>query len=82
MKNLIKLSVAALTLSMAANVASADGKLSIYHWFEYIPQELLDKFSAEHDVEVTMDTFDSNEAMLASLKAGKLGTYDVAVPGD
>ena len=68
---LIKLGVAALT-SMAANIATAEGKLSIYHWFEYIPQELLDKFSAEYDVEVTMDAFDSNEAMLASLKAGKM----------
>ena len=46
------------------------------------PQELLDKFAEEHDVEVTMDTYDSNEAMLASLKAGALGSYDVAVPGD
>lgn len=73
-----------LTLSAAlfSSTVLADGKLSIYHWFEYIPQELLDKFSAEHDVEVTMDTFDSNEAMLATLKAGKLGSYDVAVPGD
>jgi len=43
---------------------------------------LLDKFAAEYDVEVTMDTFDSNEAMLASLKAGKLSSYDVSVPGD
>ena len=60
----------------------AEGELSIYHWFEYIPQELLDKFAADNDIEVTMDTYDSNEAMLASLKAGKLGSYDVAVPGD
>ena len=82
MKHLMKLSASALVLAMAANAATAEGKLSIYHWFEYIPQELLDQFSAEHDVEVTMDTFDSNEAMLASLKAGKLGSYDVAVPGD
>ena len=29
-----------------------------------------------------MDTFDSNEALLASLKGGTLGSYDVAVPGD
>ena len=82
MKKLITLGAAALTLSMAANIANAEGKLSIYHWFEYIPQELLDKFSAQYGVEVTMDTFDSNEAMLASLKAGKMGSYDVAVPGD
>lgn len=62
--------------------ANAAGKLSIYHWFEYIPQELLDKFSAEHDIEVTMDTYDSNEALLAALKGGRIGEYDVAVPGD
>ena len=66
----------------ALSDARAEGELSIYHWFEYMPQELLDKFAAEHDIAVTMDTFDSNEAMLASLKAGKLGDYDVAVPGD
>jgi len=82
MKSYLKTGASALALTLAASVAQADGKLSIYHWFEYIPQELLDKFAAEHDVEVTMDTFDSNEAMLASLKAGKLGSYDVAVPGD
>ena len=72
----------ALALSLAATGAQAEGKLSIYHWFEYIPQELLDKFTAETGIEVTMDTYDSNEAMLASLKAGGMGSYDVAVPGD
>lgn len=82
MKTLMKSSVAALALSLAANVAAAEGKLVLYHWFEYMPQEVLDKFTAETGVEVTMDTYDSNEAMLASLKAGALGTYDVAVPGD
>ena len=72
----------AASLSLGAGPALSAGKLSIYHRFEYIPQELLDKFAAEHDVEVTMDTFDSNEALLAALKGGKLGSYDVAVPGD
>jgi len=67
---------------LSSTTASAEGLLSIYHWFEYIPQEVLDKFSKEHDVEVTMDTYDSNESLLATLKAGKLGSYDVAVPGD
>ena len=82
MKAMLKTSVAAAVLMLSAGAAQAEGKLSIYHWFEYIPQELLDKFSAEYDVEVTMDTYDSNEAMLAALKAGSLGSYDVAVPGD
>lgn len=82
MKHLLKSAVAASALLGLASAAQAEGKLAIYHWFEYIPQELLDKFAAEHDVEVIMDTYDSNEAMLATLKAGALGTYDVAVPGD
>lgn len=69
-------------LALAATSAAAEGELSIYNFFEYMPQELLDKFAAEQDVEVTMDTFDSNEAMLAALKAGRMGQYDVAVPGD
>ena len=82
MKKLLKLGASALVLTLAANAASADGKLVIYNWFEYLPQDLIDKFVSESGVEVTMDTFDSNEAMLASLKAGKIGTYDVAVPSD
>ena len=82
MRTILKAGVAALALTFVVSAAHAQEKLSIYHWFEYIPQELLDKFSAETGIEVTMDTFDSNEAMLATLKAGKLGSYDVAVPGD
>lgn len=82
MRKSLKLGVSALALTIAASAAQAEGNLSIYHWFEYIPQALLDDFAAEYDVVVTMDTFDSNEAMLASLKAGKMGSYDVAVPGD
>ncbi len=72
----------AVAAALIAGGAQAEGNLSIYHWFEYIPQELLDKFTAETGITVTMDTYDSNEAMLASLKAGGMGSYDVAVPGD
>jgi spermidine/putrescine transport system substrate-binding protein len=71
-----------LTAALFASPAFADGELKIYNFFEYLPQDLIDKFQAETGVTVTMDTFDSNEAMLAALKAGKIGQYDVAVPGD
>jgi len=77
-----RLATSALALALLTQSAAAEGDLVIYHWFEYMPQELLDKFSEETGINVTMDTYDSNEAMLASLKAGALGTYDVAVPGD
>jgi len=82
MKLTLKTTATAMALALGATAAQAEGELVIYHWFEYIPQELLDKFAEEHDVEVTMDTYDSNESLLASLKAGAIGTYDVAVPGD
>lgn len=77
----MKFRLSTLALLMATP-AFAEGELKVYHWFEYIPQELVDKFTAETGIAVTIDTYDSNEAMLASLKAGKLGQYDVAVPGD
>ncbi len=72
----------ALATALFATSVAAEGELVLYHWFEYMPQELLEKFTAETGVNVTMDTYDSNEAMLASLKAGGMGTYDLAVPGD
>ena len=72
----------AVALTALATAAQAQEELKVYIFFEYIPQELVDKFEAETGIEVTVDTFDSNEAMLAALKAGRLGEYDVAVPGD
>lgn len=71
-----------LSAAFLASPAFAEGELKVYHWFEYIPDDLVQKFEAETGIKVTIDTFDSNEAMLASLKAGKLGQYDVAVPAD
>ena len=82
MKNTMKTVAMSSVLAMAASMASAEGKVVVYHWFEYIPQELIEKFQTETGIEVVMDTYDSNEAMLASLKAGGIGTYDVSVPGD
>ena len=74
--------IIASALALTASGALAEGELRIYNFFEYMPQDLLDSFSEEFDVTVVMDTYDSNEALLASLKAGTLGSYDVAIPGD
>tara|TARA_Y100001970_G_scaffold27001_1_gene32772 strand:+ start:1695 stop:2726 length:1032 start_codon:yes stop_codon:yes gene_type:complete len=78
----IKTIISSVILAMTINYAYAGGKLSLYHWFEYIPEELIQKFESETGIEVTMDTYDSNESLLAALKAGKMGSYDLAVPGD
>ena len=68
----------ALALSAAAR---AEGELFIYNWFDYTPPELIEKFEQEYDVSVTLDTYDSNETLLAKLVGGGTG-YDVAMPGD
>ncbi len=81
MKNKLLSLLTALGLMCLSSGSIAEGKLNIYNWFDYLPQELIDKFSKEHNVEVTMDTYDSNESLLAKLKSGVTG-YDVAVPGD
>lgn len=73
---------AVLAFSLAAGAAMAQEKLVLYNWFEYTPKELIDKFTAETGIEVTLDTYDSNEALLAAIKAGGLGTYDLALPND
>ncbi|WP_299668471.1 extracellular solute-binding protein [uncultured Ruegeria sp.] len=82
MKKYLVSTAMAGALLLGATAAQAEGELRIYHWFDYISQELLDKFSEEYGVDVIIDTYDSNESLLAALKAGKLGEYDVAVPGD
>lgn len=73
--------IVAATSVMIAATASAEGQLNLYNWSDYMPQSLIDKFSAQFDVEVTQDSYDSNETLLARLQSGVTG-YDLAVPGD
>ena len=53
--------------------------LHLYTWSDYIKPELVARFEAENRCRVVIDTFDSNEAMYAKLKAGASG-YDVITP--
>lgn len=54
-------------------------ELVLYNWSNYMPPELLKRFEAETGIRVTLDTYDTNESMLAKLQAGGSG-YDIAVP--
>ena len=53
--------------------------LSVYTWSDYIRPELVRRFEREHACRVVLDTFESNEAMYAKLKAGASG-YDLLTP--
>jgi spermidine/putrescine-binding protein len=56
-------------------------ELNLYGWSDYIPQKMLDDFTAKYGVKVNYDTYSSNEEMLAKLQAGASG-YDIAIPSD
>ena len=70
-----------LTGLLTAGTASAGGELNFYNWGNYTNPELLEKFTEETGITVNLDGYDSNETMLAKIKAGGHG-YDLAVPSD
>jgi spermidine/putrescine transport system substrate-binding protein len=70
---------AAALLAMAS--ARAEGELHIYNWGNYTNPKLIERFEAAHNIKVTLDSYDSNETMLAKVQAGATG-YDIVVPGD
>lgn len=57
----------------------ADGKLNVYNWGDYINPEVLKRFGEEYDVDVSLDTYGTNEEMLAKIQAGATG-YDIVFP--
>lgn len=63
---------------IAAAPAHAGGDLFIYNWTDYTAPALIEKFQKETGIKVTVDTYDSNETLLAKLKAGGAG-YDIVV---
>lgn len=70
----------ALAAAEAAGVAApAGGELHLYTWSDYIAPEVKEGFEKALGCRVVIDTFDSNEAMYAKLKAGGTG-YDIITP--
>ena len=63
---------------LACSPADAAGQLHIYNWTDYTAPALIAKFEKETGVAVTVDTYDSNETLLAKLKGGSAG-YDLVV---
>lgn len=66
---------------LLAGSAHAEGTLHFANWSDYFPPELLKKFEKDTGIHATLDSYDSNETLLAKLKAGG-GAYDVVVPSD
>ncbi|MGH6884753.1 MAG: extracellular solute-binding protein [Geminicoccales bacterium] len=72
---------AATALALGARSAHADGELVIFNWGNYTNPKLIEKFEQAHTVKVTLGDYDSNDTMLAKVRAGNSG-YDIVVPSD
>lgn len=69
---------------MACQRTSGDtGQKTLHYftWSDYVGPELLAEFERRQGVHVVVDTFSSNEELLAKLQGGATG-YDVTVPSD
>ncbi|HJU05222.1 MAG TPA: spermidine/putrescine ABC transporter substrate-binding protein, partial [Nitrospiraceae bacterium] len=55
--------------------------LYYFTWSDYAGPDVVDEFEKAQNVKVVVDTFGSNEELLAKLQSGAAG-YDVAVPSD
>jgi spermidine/putrescine transport system substrate-binding protein len=73
------LALAGAALLLPAACGKARPVLSVYTWSDYIKPGLVRRFERERACRVVLDTFESNEAMYAKLKAGATG-YDLLTP--
>lgn len=77
--------IATSSAALAANLLpSCKGKqskqtLTIFTWADYLSDEAAASFEKAHNCKLVIDTFDSNEAMIAKLESGAAG-YDILVP--
>jgi spermidine/putrescine transport system substrate-binding protein len=69
----------AAAFALIAGAAQAEESLALYNWGDYINPEILMKFTEQTGIQVTLDTYSSNEEMLAKIQAGATG-YDIVFP--
>lgn len=76
LKTTLSAAIIASTLPLSAQAA---GSLNIYAWAESIKPELIVAFEKETGIDVVVDSYTSNEDLLAKLKSGTTN-YDVVSP--
>lgn len=79
MKKMTMMLSGLLCAAMLSGCSDSRPVLNIYNWADYMNPDVLKKFEKQYNCRVVLDTFDSNEAMYAKLKAGAQG-YDIIFP--
>ncbi|MFM7141060.1 MAG: spermidine/putrescine ABC transporter substrate-binding protein [Alphaproteobacteria bacterium] len=75
------LAAASVLLAAACTRRAPTQEIQLFAWSEYVPEEVTDGFTAETGIRVNVETFASNEEMLAKLLSGAVH-YDVVQPSD
>jgi spermidine/putrescine transport system substrate-binding protein len=70
-----------LAAAVAAGASAATQELNLFAWSEYVPQSVIDGFTAETGIRVNYETFSSGEEMMAKMLSGG-ASYDVVQPPD
>src|SRR5438067_9594487 len=65
----------------AAASDTNEKQLNLYCWSEYVPQEVIDAFSSETGIKVSVQNYASMEEMVQKLLSGG-GSYDLIQPGE
>ena len=69
---------------LAVFIGDSDGEkkqLNVFTWAGYVSDDIREGFENEYGVNVLIDTYASNEDLLAKLLAGATG-YDIIMPSD
>ena len=69
-------------LFLGNNCYALANELNLYIWSEYLPENIIERFTKETGIKVNLSTYDSNESLYTKIKLlhnSKSG-YDLAVP--
>jgi spermidine/putrescine transport system substrate-binding protein len=78
-RHFISTSSAALAATAIPSCSPPLKTLTVFTWAEYLSKKAKEGFEKANNCKVVIDTFDSNEALLAKLESGATG-YDLLVP--
>lgn len=62
--------------------AATGGELHVYTWAGYMPDDVVRMFEKDTGITLSVDTFDSNEALEAKLQSTGGEGYDIVMPSD
>ncbi len=68
----------AIGLFTSCSPKDTPDEVNVFNWLTYIPEDVRAEFTEETGIALNYEEYDSNESMMAKLKAG--ARYDVAFP--